>query len=132
MNAASLIESLAWRGISVLADGDTIKVSPASGLTDEDRLAIRDHKAELLALLGRQPDAPRLGSFARPMVVRGTQMSDDICLWATCGGSMTAHGHNRYLCGACGTWFELLPPEDLGVYVGDLADEPNAETEWVM
>ena len=77
-------------------------------------------------------DRGRIGSAARPMVVRGTQMPSLDCLWATCSGTMTIYGHNRYLCGSCATHFELLQPEDLGVYVGDLADEPNAETEWVM
>ena len=73
---------------------------------------------------------PRLGSFARPMPVRGHLMPTTDCLWATFNGTMTAHG-NRYLCGGCGTWFELLPPEEL-VYVGDLAYEPGDVTEWVM
>jgi hypothetical protein len=53
MIAATLIESLSSRGLSVLADGDTIKISPSAALTDEDRQAIRDHKAELLELLRR-------------------------------------------------------------------------------
>src|SRR5262249_21278814 len=66
-------------------------------------------------------DRPRLGSFARPMSVRGTRMPATDCLWSTCDGSMTAHRNSRYLCSICATWFELLPPEDPGVYVGDLA-----------
>jgi ribosomal protein L37AE/L43A len=51
MRADTLIESLSDRGFTVLADGNTIKVSPSSALTAEDRQAIRDHKAELLELL---------------------------------------------------------------------------------
>jgi hypothetical protein len=76
--------------------------------------------------------AARSGSFARPVVVRGTRMPSE-CLWATCGGTLTGQGHDRYLCSSCATWFELLPP-DFGVYVGDLADDFSAvaETEWVM
>jgi hypothetical protein len=108
---------------------------PASALTDGDRQAIRDHKAELLVILRTGPaDRPRLGSFARPMPVRGTNMPTTDCLWATCDGSMTARGHNRYLCSSCSTWFELLPL-DLGTYVGDLADDFDGvadKTEWVM
>ena len=80
-------------------------------------------------------DRPRLGSFARPMVARGREMPTTDCLWATCGGNMAAYGRNRYLCSSCGTWFELLPPEEL-VYLGDLADELNVgdavESGWVM
>jgi len=53
--------------------------------------------------------------------VRGTRMPSD-CLWESCDGSSVGHGYGLYLCSTCSTWFELLPPEDLGVYVGDLAD----------
>lgn len=51
MRANTLIESLSTRGFTVLADGNAIKVSPSSALTDEDRQTIRAHKAELLKLL---------------------------------------------------------------------------------
>lgn len=64
---------------------------------------------------------PRLVLPARLVTVRGTGLPSTDCLWATCNGSMAARGHNHYLCSDCGTWFELLPPQDLGVYVGDLA-----------
>jgi TubC N-terminal docking domain len=57
MTTSTLIESLSSRGFMVLADGDAIKVSPASALADDERQAIRDHKAELLAFLSRQPGA---------------------------------------------------------------------------
>jgi tubulysin polyketide synthase-like protein len=51
MTAPAFIESFAARGFSFLADGGKLIVSPASALTDEDRQAIREHKAELLDLL---------------------------------------------------------------------------------
>jgi len=51
MRADTLLESLSGRGFKVLVDGGTIRVSPSSALTDADRQAIRDHKAELLDLL---------------------------------------------------------------------------------
>src|SRR5262245_33073418 len=66
-------------------------------------------------------DRPRLGSAARPMPVRGRKMPTTACLWATCPGSMTVYGRNRYLCSSCATWFELL--ELQGVYFGDLDAE---------
>jgi hypothetical protein len=78
---------------------------------------------------------PRLGSFARPMPVRGVQMPMD-CLWDTCDGTLKEQGRGLYHCGKCETWFELLPPEDRGVYVGDLANDkaeviecPASETQ---
>ncbi len=43
-------------------------------------------------------DRPRLGSFARPMPVRGREMPTTDCLWGTCGGSLTVHGRDLYLC----------------------------------
>jgi hypothetical protein len=55
MTASTLIQSLSSRGFSVLADGDAIKVSPASALTDDERQAIRERKAELLTLLQSEP-----------------------------------------------------------------------------
>lgn len=57
MTATTLIESFASRGFTVLADGDAIKVSPSSALTDDDRQEIRDNKAELLAALRSEPHA---------------------------------------------------------------------------
>jgi hypothetical protein len=73
-------------------------------------------------IVGEIHDRPRLGSMARPAPVRGTRMPMD-CLWDTCDGSLTGKGHRLYQCGGCETWFELRPPEDLGVFVGDLADD---------
>ena len=131
MSAAILVGELAARGIRLSVNGEAVRVEPASALTDEDRQAIRDHKPEILLILRSGPaDRPRIGTAARPMPVRGRGLPTLDCLWAKCGGSMALHGRDRFLCADCGTWFQLLPPEEL-VYVGDLADEPAAETEWV-
>jgi ribosomal protein L37AE/L43A len=51
MIAQTIIRRLADRGISLTLSGEGITVTPASALTNEDRQAIRDHKAELLDLL---------------------------------------------------------------------------------
>jgi hypothetical protein len=52
MLAIDAVNRFAARGLSLFLSGDGIAVTPASALTDEDRQAIRAHKAELLALLG--------------------------------------------------------------------------------
>src|SRR5262245_40477613 len=136
MTVESLLQDLVGRGVGLAANGDQLDIdAPDDVLTDELLATLRENKAELLAALRPvSTDRPRIGSAARPIVVRGTSMPSTACLWATCGGSMTAYG-NRYLCSDCATWFELLPPEEL-VYVGDLADELNvgddSEVQWVM
>ncbi|HEU0179426.1 MAG TPA: hypothetical protein VFV58_34780 [Blastocatellia bacterium] len=107
MCADTLIESLSGRGFTVLADGNAIKVSPSSALTDEDRRAIHAHKSELLNLLNRPP----VGSIARPRICRGARMPI-FCPWANCEGRISGQGGALYLCGDCGTWFELRPLEN--------------------
>jgi hypothetical protein len=74
-------------------------------------------------------ERPRSGSFARPVVARGAGMPIS-CLWTACDGCLSAQGGDRYLCSICSTWFELLPPEDLGVYIGDL--HASDATAWMM
>lgn len=46
---------LAARGIRLAAQGDRLVARPASRLTDEDRDAIRQHRASLLRLLAQGP-----------------------------------------------------------------------------
>jgi hypothetical protein len=69
----------------------------------------------------------RNGSFARPVICRGSWMPAE-CPWGTCAGQVESKGHGRYQCSTCSTWFELLPLEDPGGYVGDLAGD-GAEEE---
>ena len=151
MNAQTLLRDLTRQGVILSADGARLDIdAPDDVLTDELLTALRDHKAELLALLKAEPapepeaveefaltapDAkpdtgPRLGSCARPRVLLGARMPAD-CPWHTCNGTM---GHRGYTsgkctlgyCQNCDNWFELKPP-DPGVYVGDLADDPLVE-----
>jgi hypothetical protein len=56
MEASELFHSLTARGIRLVAEGSGLVVIPASKLTDDDREAIRAHKAEILAAL--QPPTP--------------------------------------------------------------------------
>lgn len=51
MGARDLLHDLAGAGLSVTAHGDQLVIRPASKLTDDMRAALREAKAELLALL---------------------------------------------------------------------------------
>jgi len=55
--AVALIADLRARGLVIEAVGDRLKVTPPGVLTAVDRTSLRDHKAELLMLLGAS-DAP--------------------------------------------------------------------------
>lgn len=51
MHAAALLSDLKEHGLTLALYGKRLTVSPASALTDAARALIREHKAELLALL---------------------------------------------------------------------------------
>jgi hypothetical protein len=53
MIATDLLTKLRRRGLTVVADGDVLKVGPRERLTDELRAAIRAHKRDLMAELPR-------------------------------------------------------------------------------
>jgi len=53
----SVLADFARRGIRLIPSPPNVIVEPASLLTDEDRQAIRQRKAELLAVLTPQPDS---------------------------------------------------------------------------
>lgn len=60
MGAPDLLRHLREAGFTVApADGGGIRVAPSASLTDAHRQAIRDHRAELLALLTPPPDPDR-------------------------------------------------------------------------
>src|SRR5262245_35831488 len=111
MNPTILVGELAARGIRLSVNGEAIRVEPASALTDEARQAIRDHKADLLVLLSQPPaatDRPRIGTAARPMVVRGDWIGE--CLWDNCDGALIARRWGKWgsliQCKKCGAYFE--------------------------
>jgi len=117
MSAAILVGELAARGIRLSVNGEAVRVEPASALTDEDRQAIRDHKAEVLSILRSGPaNRPRTGSAARPMVVQARRLIS--CPYGTCGGNLLSSKNNLRQCATCGNWFKLTAPdEDLAAYV---------------
>jgi hypothetical protein len=51
MTPLDVLTGLRRTGFTVVRDGDALRVSPASNLTDRDKAIIREHKAELLVLL---------------------------------------------------------------------------------
>ena len=54
MTPTELLDSLATRGIGIMTAGGQILVKPAAALTPTDLQAIRQHKAELIALLNNE------------------------------------------------------------------------------
>jgi hypothetical protein len=53
--ASMMLADFQARGIRLIPDPPKLSIEPASKLTDKDRGAIRQHKAELLALLMAEP-----------------------------------------------------------------------------
>jgi hypothetical protein len=51
MTAADLVYKLRARGVEIITDGARVGVRPAGVLTEEERAALRRHKAEVLAML---------------------------------------------------------------------------------
>ena len=69
-----LIAELRRRGLSVVAKGGALHVSPSGRLTEEDRQTITDHKAELLALLSEPWDQAEADRLVR----RAIEIRDDV------------------------------------------------------
>lgn len=57
MTAGELYRSLADRGIALSRQGDALTAAPKELLTDDDRAAIRQHKAALLDMLALDDEA---------------------------------------------------------------------------
>lgn len=52
MSAQMIVENLRARHVTITLNGDRLKIdAPLGALTDEDRQAIREHKAGILVLL---------------------------------------------------------------------------------
>lgn len=65
MNAEALIVDFRRRGIRLIPNPPKLSVEPASKLTDEDRKAIRQHKAAILARLAAQHEQAEIVQVAR-------------------------------------------------------------------
>lgn len=59
MSALNLYHSLIVQGFKLSVSGDKLELVPASRLTDSQRLAIKQHKSELLLLLGTNGTKPQ-------------------------------------------------------------------------
>ena len=68
MGASQVLDGLRAGGFTLKADGDRLTVSPGGKLAEADRLAIRAHRAELLALVTRAP---------RPVAPPATAANDE-------------------------------------------------------
>lgn len=109
MTATEIINNLSERGVHVWADGEAVKLKAdrKGVITDADRADVAAVKAEILRLLTR----PALGSIRRPLTVRGRKL--ERCPFDGCAGEINHHEHsNLKLCGRCGWYFELLPPQE--------------------
>ena len=65
MGAQEIFAHLSALGFRLSREGDGIRVTPRSALTDEVRALIREHKAELLAALDPAAENRRQRALAR-------------------------------------------------------------------
>jgi hypothetical protein len=73
MLAATIIESLFSRGILIWADGDKLKVSPSSALTDQDRHLIRCYRSELLWRINHPEGDPDASGYQVRVITNGEE-----------------------------------------------------------
>ncbi|HWQ35420.1 MAG TPA: hypothetical protein VNQ79_21415 [Blastocatellia bacterium] len=103
MSATTLIDDLRQRGFALTPEGNGIRITPASALTDADRAAIRAHKAALLELLTTDP-----------------RVSGQPC--PTCGGALLSEsgdGWQRVWCPSPDHHFSEF--DGLGAFTGHAA-----------
>jgi hypothetical protein len=88
MGAPDLLQHLRGAGFKVsAADGGGIRIAPAGALTDAHRQAIRDHRAELLALLATPtttdpaPEFLALVAWTDADIARFTARRDRLIRW---------------------------------------------------
>ncbi len=68
MTTAALLDALRRRGITLSTVAGRLVVRPATALTTDDRAAIKDHLAELIAVLAAGPSSAR----GQPAAARAT------------------------------------------------------------
>ncbi len=104
MGAPDLLQHLRGAGFTVTpADGGGIRIAPSHALTDDHRQAIRNHRAELLALLTHPTPAALVKAINQCCAARGDTEANRAALIAECA--------------------ELTPTEQ-----ADMIDHFNAET----
>lgn len=65
-DARTVLRDLTRRGFRLRVDGDRLLIAPASRLTDEDRLRVRQHREAIVAMLrGEKAPPPWRGIDAR-------------------------------------------------------------------
>jgi hypothetical protein len=70
-SAGELLADLAARGVELRADGEALRYRPAFLVRRAEAEAMRQHKAELLALLAAGPVLTRCPNCGRPVDGRG-------------------------------------------------------------
>jgi hypothetical protein len=104
MDAQTLIANLKTRGFTLTPTEGGIIVKPSKLLTEEDRAAIREHKAGLLGLLKWKADCAELFAEARAKVA--LNLDHGAC--PDCGGELLENrlGNERtQYCATCDfTW----------------------------
>jgi hypothetical protein len=75
VTAAVLLAVLRRRGIEVIANNGTIRARPRARLTDVDRVALRQHKADVLTLLDTECDERGAGLPASPCEACGLPLT---------------------------------------------------------
>ena len=75
MSAAELIDDLARLGITIEAHADRLRYSPRSAVTPDLLGRLKDHKAELLAILRAKCDkvTESTGTPSRPIPTPGNR-----------------------------------------------------------
>jgi hypothetical protein len=69
MTAANVLSNLRARGLRVERLGTALRVAPRTALTDGDRVLIREHLAELKALVATEgPAAPAVTVPGQPLL----------------------------------------------------------------
>jgi hypothetical protein len=100
LDAQTLIQALAAKGVTLVPDGDSLIARPRERLTDADREAIRACKADLLTYLHPASEARR-----------------DVVVCPACGGAdLRASRAGGLLCGVCGRFLFLHVEADAPVH----------------
>jgi hypothetical protein len=103
VTATTLLDRLHQLGVTIIADGDHLRLRPRSLLTPEDLDALRTHKPELLALL-RRPRPPALWSlWPDTLPSYGKRTTGPLTSCSMCTGGTWAYFGAKPFCLSCTT-----------------------------